>query len=53
VLSNPVAQFLYDWQRINYGNRNIERVVAKGGNHRAALFAMMDRSIPWFKARIT
>jgi pimeloyl-ACP methyl ester carboxylesterase len=52
VISNPVAQSLYNWQRINYGKQNIELVTAKDANHRAALFTMMDQSIPWFTARM-
>jgi hypothetical protein len=52
VISNPVTQSLYNWQRINYGKQNIELITAKAANHRAALFTMMDRSIPWFTASI-
>lgn len=52
VVSNPVTQSLYNWQRINYGKQNIELITAKAANHRAALFTLMDRSIPWFTASI-
>lgn len=52
VIANPVAQYLYNWQRINYGKENIELITPKAANHRAALFTMMDQSIPWFTARI-